>query len=172
MTDFADFWKKQQDIIETHGWALTSVLSDGTMPSYTYSVGLSAKGLPELLLVGVGPRDAQIILNAAAKKLIGGVFSGAPGERLQEVANFPLAPRHLAQDLAEKFALGADRYAHENNLKMHMIQIVFPDQKGLFPWEAGCDPSMTAMQKLGEDAWLDAPEDGDIQRPGSPETLH
>lgn len=154
MANFATkYWQDILDLVENHGWAVASVMGSDESPSFSYSVGLCARGLPDLILIGVRPNDAQKMINIAIDKLIAQEFSGATGDVLTEVANLPLAPRCLSNELAQSIALGSVRYAQETGQQFRMIQLVLPDAAGLFPWDSGCDPRIVNMQVFGDDQW-------------------
>lgn len=156
---FQDYWEKLLKIAEAHGWAVQTVLSDGVKPGYSYTVGLSKRGLPEMLIVGLDQKFAQTILNNAVAKLVDGKITGRPGELVSELANLPLAPRFSSDGVIEEFALGARRYARETGSSMTLIQLVLPDRTGLFPWDARCDPNHLITQALTSDPWRDDPPD-------------
>lgn len=66
----ADGIKKQlRALIAEHGWAVVGVEHD--FVPFAYTVGLTEKGLPELLLEGIGPMTGgQAILNELAERQI------------------------------------------------------------------------------------------------------
>lgn len=164
---FQDYWSKLLKIVETHGWAVQTVLSDGLKPSYSYTVGLSKRGLPEMLIVGVDQKFAQTILNNAVAKLVDGKITGRKGELVSELANMPLAPRLSSDGVIEEFALGARRYARETGHSMSLIQLVLPDRTGLFPWDAECEKGHLITQALTSDPWQDyRPNASDPMRAG------
>lgn len=100
-------------------------------PSYAYTVGLSAKGLPELLMVTEGPPTAVVVLNETAQRLANG--EAIPlNVRLTDIldgADAMLIPTYEAR---------AHTYLHEARARypdFQAWQLVWTDPAGHFPWE-------------------------------------
>lgn len=57
-----------RNLIDQHGWAVIGVfptsVDDG--PPFSYTVGMTDRGLPELAVYGLDPRSAAGVLNAVA----------------------------------------------------------------------------------------------------------
>lgn len=176
------YWARMCALVTTHGWTVQAVFADpaaGT-PHFAYTIGLCAKGLPELLLVGVNSVDATQLLNEAARKSLEGHIKGDKGELLDRWVNLPAAPRRMVPKHAADIAIGAVRYAldHlEQGAPFSLIQMVLPDRAGLFPWDSGCDPSMRRMQAFWteESPWQDEEcpsDDNDTSTAPRPSSLH
>jgi hypothetical protein len=173
------YWTRMCALVTTHGWAVQTVFADpvASTPHVAYTIGLCAKGLPELLLVGVNSADATQLLNDAARKSLEGLIKGDKGEILDRWVNLPAAPRRIVAEHAADIAVGAVRYALEQSAPFSMIQMVLPDRAGLFPWDPGCDPGMRTMQAFWtqESPWQDEecpPGDHDASTAPRPSTLH
>ena len=73
-------------LIDEHGWALIAVApaeGDSGVP-FTYTVGLTAQFLPELVVYGLEPSSAGALLNAAAAHMVA-TGELKPGDRLDGV---------------------------------------------------------------------------------------
>jgi hypothetical protein len=121
-----------QEMIGEHGWAVIGVFptaQDDGVP-FSYKVGLTDKGLPELAIYGLDPVTGGAILNGVAQRMIDtGEFRG--GERLEgELAGgLPLA----VIDMADTRDLTTVRRVYGAVLAAR--QIVWPDAHGRMPWE-------------------------------------
>ena len=148
--DLDAYWKKICNLVDTHGWAVQSVFEDVEkgIPSISYTVGLSARGLPEILLMGIDPRTANILLNAAAEKLIGGEFQAQTGAIVNEVANMPLRVKQLTISQFEHFGRMAMLHGENFSHAVPSFQLVFPDSMGRFPDDPSCDPMMREIQDI------------------------
>lgn len=147
MMNLEDYWSRFLRIIESEGWAVQSVFgADDSLP-FSYTVGLSAQGFPELILVGIGAQTATHLLNTAAARLRDGSFSGRADEPLERVANATLIPKDVKDDPAWTARM-ATRYAAQLGHSVRLVQLVYPDRAGKFPWDEGCDPRMIANQDL------------------------
>jgi len=117
-------------LIDKEGWAVQGVLGDDENLPFAYTVGLTPKELPELLVYGLPHQTAGAILNHLAKDMITDPSSIAPDTPLEGyVSGFPVI-------------LLVARVNHEANMalnlygeKVRVWQAVFPDQHGKFPWE-------------------------------------
>lgn len=149
-----EYWQSILDLVDEHGWAVTVVFGGeddqgGLTPSFSYTVGLSAKGLPDLLIFGLPEQSAHPILNAIVRKAFDGQIALRDGQVVREAANLPLKLRVI--EPAEKgleTALGARRFAAENGHEAQILQVLWPDLAGTFPDEPGCDAQMTWMQNI------------------------
>ncbi|MFN8090477.1 MAG: DUF4262 domain-containing protein [Mycobacterium sp.] len=122
-----------QTMIDEHGWAVVGVFpttKDDGAP-FSYTVGLTDKGLPELAVYGLDPVNGGSILNAVAQRMIdNGELHG--GERLDGLLDggLPLA----VIDMGDTSDLSAVRRFYGAVLAAR--QIVWPDRQGRMPWES------------------------------------
>jgi len=121
-------------LIDEHGWALIAVApaQGDSGVSFTYTVGLTAQFLPELVVYGLEPSSAGALLNAAATHMVA-TGELKPGDRLdgvladgRQVAIIDIA----AEDIAD-FAMVHNIYGAVLSAR----QVVWPDSDGKFPWE-------------------------------------
>jgi hypothetical protein len=89
-----------QPVIDRCGWAVQSVGSTGLRAPLSYTVGLSRRGLPELVVTGLSVAASGAVLNAAARLLQHrdpprpGDLLGVEG-RCFEVVDVPHPEAHL-----------------------------------------------------------------------------
>jgi len=142
------FIKSLDDKIERFGQASLMVGDDpeNSIPSYAYTIGLTERGLPEVLVFGLGD-TAGVFLNDVAERLksgravprnerIGDVFRGF------DAVVHDVSPKVAAQFL--KFA--ASRYGE----RLRCIQLIWPDAQNRMPWEPDHDREKRAAQLLLE----------------------
>lgn len=131
--------REQVEIIDRVGWSVVHIYPGPDDPStdvaFTYTVGLTAHGHPELVLAGLPPRIAQALLNDLGLRVFDQATRFTHGERLSDVlAGYDAIiidgtpTEHLHPGIA--FAL----YGRD---KVRLQQLVWPDKDGLFPWESG-----------------------------------
>ncbi len=58
------------DKIERFGWGVMGILASPTNPGFVYTVGLTGKGLPELLAVADDYHDGYAVIEAAAALMV------------------------------------------------------------------------------------------------------
>lgn len=111
---------------------------------WSHTVGMTDRGLPELLVSGVGADLGRAILLNAARDVFdrSGVTDGELSDR---IADRSVMFRSLPVERAGRFALEA---ANRDPAQFQALQVVWPDVEGLFPWVPGCDPDVARSQSL------------------------
>lgn len=135
--------------IKTNGWTVITVFAntDRGVPGFAYTVGLTALGHAELLILGLPPEFAHQILNTIAKKLINKQLSGVHLEMIAEAANFALRFKTSGSE-GEEFAKWAGEFAREKSLPVKVLHVEFPDESGNFPGDPACDSRIAMLQNL------------------------
>lgn len=121
---------------------------------WSHTVGMIDRGLPELLVSGLDhDRGRAILLNAARDVFDrSGVVDGDLSDR---IADRNVMFRSLPVERAGRYALEA---ANRDPEQFQALQVVWPDEEGLFPWASGCDPEVARCQSLFVE--LEPPNDG------------
>jgi hypothetical protein len=89
MSNHDDFLRRQEQIIDTVGWAVMHVLPaaddpDTTTP-FAYTVGLTAHDYPELLIAGLPPEVAHGLLNDLAGRVYDRADRFTHGQRVSDL---------------------------------------------------------------------------------------
>lgn len=100
---------------------------------FTYTLGLTALGFPEVVTVGLPPETSQMVLAPVVDRVKAGEqFTN--GQRLDDVLRgFPVMMLEVTDTSELRVAhvlAGPDR-------AVRAWQVVFPDAAGLWPWESG-----------------------------------
>lgn len=136
--------------VRQHGWTAITIL-DPTAP-YTYSVGFTAKGLPELVVFGIAPETVREVFGEVHREVLAG-RPYRPGLYQPEGFGFPVWLLPIPEPTADTLI----RVAIAEYGAAEALQLVVPDEKGRFPWEEGCDPDFIRVQPLQgqapEDRW-------------------
>lgn len=135
-------------LIAAHGWAVLSQERVGANPPFSYTVGLAAKGIPELIMVGLEPATARSALNRIANRLAAGesLMCGQP--LLEIIPGMAVVPRSVPPDVAEKMM----RFTHllAMSKPWSASQIVWPDPAGRFPGDADYETRWLSIQPMLE----------------------
>ena len=126
--------RTRADIAE-HGWSVIGVFPTPGEPSvsFAYTVGLSAKGLPELAIYGLPVDVGHQVLNVVARQMVDAGVALVTGQRIEGV-------------LASEVPLVAVSMSNTRDLNMvrevygsvaSAVQVCWPDVDGLMPWEQG-----------------------------------
>lgn len=137
--------RSTQHIIDEHGWAVQGVggNSETGDPTFSYTAGLSALGHPELIIVGVHPLASQGILNDLGTAIRGGTrFDSGDIVRGVLGGDLPLALIEAA-DVSD---LTITRRLYG---PVPVLQVVWCDPEGRFPWEDGYSMNSAAQPALG-----------------------
>ena len=143
------FLRQQDALIAQCGWAVTMVVPTSTDPGapFAYTVGLTARTQPELVIAGLDPLIAQTLLNDLAARVIEQHMQLAHGQHLHDlIAGYDavLVDGPVTDDLYPGTAIG--RYGADH---VRLRQIVWPDRDGRFPWDPGYAYPPQAQPLLG-----------------------
>jgi hypothetical protein len=142
--------------IATHGWMQTHALDEDDKPGFSFTTGFQASiGHPEIICFKIDRKVANEIfwlLYHCAR-------NGKPVPRGVRTAGvlpnddayvFPVAKRHFAA------YFGWSRWFYRGD-DFECLQIVWPDEAGVFPWEEGFDVKYANAQiDLTEEGWAAA----------------
>lgn len=152
-----DLWRIHDDKedriiadVERYGWHV-AVLEEGhnarKTPAFAYSIGLTATfEHPELVIVGMEPWTAAKIINVCGELIVEGARF-ADGARTDELlvgyqCIFRAVPK---QRYSEWFGYALWYY---DGPRFDVLQIVWPDRSGRFPWDSGCDRAIAQRQPI------------------------
>jgi hypothetical protein len=124
-----DYQDHIRELIDTFGWAVQGVERDGIHPPWAYTVGLTPRRRPELVITGMDLSQATQVLNGVAAHLVR-EEPPAPGTQaalrdgpLVEVVRVAAPWAHL--NLAVEF------YGQ----RIRGLQLVHADERGRWPWD-------------------------------------
>jgi hypothetical protein len=131
-------------VVDRFGWA---VLHGGggspADPRYSHTVGLTAFGHPELIVLGLPFEAGESYLNLAG----GAVRAGTrfrPGEATTALTDADSPVAFLAVEDTGRLAAAAQLYG-----RVDALQLVWPDSAGTLPWEEGHRNPPSAQPLLG-----------------------
>lgn len=171
-------WEKTLEIIRTKGWAVQAIFGTDKQPPFTYSVGLAAKGLPDILVIGPAGVISAKLINGCAQAMLDGAVKIADRELVTQLSEMPLALQLDDETGTMRELMRMVRkLAMQEGHTASAVQLVLPDKAGRFPWDKGCDPKFRDLQSAARLLALeeaaghdDEPESDGSQRP--PRRLH
>jgi hypothetical protein len=132
--------------IKEIGWAAIHVFPTQTHPNiipFTYTIGLTSKNLPELIVFGMGGQQAHATIAAAIHNL--DLSKVEEYVSYTEVSNLPVEFRNLPQSVVEEYLYQAINY-YGDKKQVRARQLVWPDAKGRFPWHTDCESKFALCQ--------------------------
>ncbi len=135
------------DDVVRHGCHVVGVLADDQGPAYSYSIGLFRNfGHPEILVFGLNHPLMHSMINCLVAEIRGGrrflVGNRYPGI----LEGFDCEFRHVKAAHYREL-LGYARWFHGGE-DFPVVQCVWPDKQGRFPWELGFNPQFKSLQPL------------------------
>ena len=139
--------KKLREDIQQNGWHVLNVSPDRGHPPHSYSIGLFATfEHPEIVIFGLPGATAQKLIDVLADDVKEGE-SFEPGCRYSHVLKgYDVMFVRVAPETYQKhFGRALDYYG---SVSFPVVQMVWPDRNGLYPWESGCDPEIRKLQPV------------------------
>lgn len=137
------------EIVREHGWFAASIADHE--PPFLYSIGLiQTCNHPELIVFGLEADHAHALLSGVIEAICGGrpysqdgVHTVAIGDDEHRIGIRTVHPTQHPLYLG--FAMGFARRIGRIG-ELEAVQIFWPDQRGRFPFEAGCDLPVAQLQ--------------------------
>jgi hypothetical protein len=133
--------------IAEHGWSVIGIEEEAGAPPYSFSVGLyHTLGVPELLVMGQKPENAQGLINNAGELMREG-RRFRTGRRTSGILGgysavfVEVDPRYYRE------YVGYARWLYRGD-DFPMLQLVWPDREGRFPWDEGYPAPLFWRQRV------------------------
>jgi hypothetical protein len=132
------------DMIARYGWAVQGVFGSPTSPAFSYTVGLAAKGLPEIIVFGLPSQVAHQFLNALGRRFTADGVPPLDVNLLDVAKDYPARLLPVPREQADQYLFAAKhRYPAYT-----AVQLVWTDENSRFPWDAGFDPALVSRQPI------------------------
>lgn len=116
-------------LLDQHPWVVIGVHEEQYRPPYSYTLGLTDRELPEVVITGLPHKQAADVLTWAASDLLGG-GTLPPGKRIRPGDGLLAEVVKVAEPGAH-LDVAADLYGPE----LAAIQLVYTDEDGHWPWD-------------------------------------
>ncbi len=138
--------KNIADAVAANGWTAISV-SDHE-PPFVYTVGLMfCHEHPELIVLGL-PGEGYGVLAAMVQDIAGGRSFADATTYEGVLAEGSIATRPVHRTQQERYLGYAMGYCRERGRigELQAVQVFWPDDAGVFPFEPGCDQEIWSLQ--------------------------
>jgi hypothetical protein len=126
-----DYLEHLRGLLERHCWIVIGVGRGRYRPPYSYTVGLTDHGKPELVVTGLPQRRATDLLNDVAAHVMH-ADPPTPGEQVPLIGG-PLIEIVQVTEPSAHLRVAAEfcdpRFA--------ALQLVYADDRGHWPWDRG-----------------------------------
>lgn len=125
------FFEKIEHLIATKNRAVLSVMGE---PGFSYSIGNTLRGIPEVLVLGVPPMEAAHLVYTWSELMDQrGLFRD--GEMIDIGARFPCMAVTCGDLVREEYTLLVHHFVRPD---YDVVQMVAPDEEGRFPSHPLC----------------------------------
>jgi hypothetical protein len=145
VSELNDAEKRILSVVAEHGWMVMSVAPragcDDPKEWWSYTIGLTKTfGWPEIITFGLAGRDAHPVLNDSVAELWQKGLRPAPGVVLNEVLEGFQAKLVTPFPMATHYFGSAIWFSRHNGLPVPppVVQLIWPDNDGVFPDDARC----------------------------------
>jgi hypothetical protein len=145
-----DYEREIVDWIDKVGCFVVSVLPDSTSErAFSYSVGFTKSlGQPEVIFMGLPQETSHSLINSLFEKCSDGLDL-ADGACIEEIASLPLVAKEVDESWIIQSFFASALWYHRTQMEtalVRVMQIVWPDADGNYPWEADCAEWVRADQ--------------------------
>lgn len=134
--------------VEHSGFSMIHVFGSEDCASFTYTIGMVHKGLPDLIMFGVPMQFIGMVWNQYYDELITGRREPILGLN-DDFFNLPIYALECdPAKVIEKYGLQAANFAEAIGVPARFNQWVFSDKEGKFPWDADFAEEFKGMQPI------------------------
>ncbi|WP_146401803.1 DUF4262 domain-containing protein [Pseudobythopirellula maris] len=134
-----------QKDVDAKGWTALSIF-DGE-PPFVYTAGLSKTFQhPEAIVFGLSPETASRLLSDFVDGLRSGLRFDQPGIYQDDVFASAVGIRAVHESKYELYLGYAMGFCRRNSVELSAVQLFWPDENGIFPFDAGCNEQAFELQ--------------------------
>lgn len=136
-----------EEDIQRYGLHILKVAGGNEWPEFAYSVGLfQSFAHPEVIILGLPGDIAQDILNGLADVIRSGKRCAPEDETEDLVERYPC--KFLDVPFEQMFAHFGWAIWYYDDRMFPVLQLVYPDRMGRWPWESGVSPEFASQQPV------------------------
>jgi hypothetical protein len=136
---------KLLETLEQWGWFVTKVSGSGSDPAFAYSMGLYENFKhPEIIIFGLELGIMHQLINDAGKRIRQG-HGYKVGQRYDDLLKGYQCQFRKVNPIRYDGLLNCAIWYYKGS-PFPVLQLVWPDQTGLFPWENGFDERIRKRQ--------------------------
>jgi hypothetical protein len=133
--------------VQEYGWHIIHVGSDSRGSGWSFSIGLfHTFRHPEFVVMGLPSATTQLVINELGARVKAGEHF-AHGQHDPDVLTGYEVQFVSVSQAAYREHLGYACWFYRGE-RFPVLQAVWPDRAGVFPWQAGFDPSLVSVEPV------------------------
>ena len=139
--------RKMLSDIERVGWAVLLIPEDNGRSGFAFTIGLfHTYGHPEIILIGLPRLTSYTLVNTVGRRVRAGEKFDAREQYDDLIEDFPTAFEVVDRRFYWEY-LGMAKWFYQS-WDFPVLQMVWPDQHGHFPWSMGVNPDFRRIQPV------------------------
>lgn len=132
--DIMALHSRTQDHVDDYGWSVVAVGGDDHTPPYAYTVGLTEKNRPELLICGLPIGTMQSLLNGLGARAAYRPLPYGHGAAVADLLGGGLTAILIdgTENPDMRLGMANTRYGR---VRVRVQQLIWPDINGRYPWQ-------------------------------------
>jgi len=141
------FHRKTLENIERFGCSVLHIAQEGSHPPFSYSVGITqTSNAPEAFVIGLKQELAHAVINGYNRRVRAGERFTSGKRYSGFLEGFEVEARKVAPSFYDEyFGMNLRFYKGAN---FEVLQLIYPDTKGAWPWEAGASEWFKSWQPV------------------------
>lgn len=138
---------RTKEDIAKFGCSVIHVLEEGTLPPFTYSIGIQQQtGAPEVVVIGLKRPVAHFVVNEYNRRVCSGEKFEAKKFYSDFLEDFDIFFEEVSVSVYEDyFGQNIDFYGGRN---FDVLQMIYPTTKGIWPWDEDAPQSFKEWQPI------------------------
>jgi len=134
-------------MISRHGWAVIKIAAEDHSPPFAYSIGLYRTfHHPEIIVLGLPPDTAHQLVNDVGETVRQGEVVRAGQASAAFLEGYTCTFRRVPPSQYPAYlGRGLHYYAPE---AFPVLQLIYPDRQGRWPWQEGVAPEFRSNQPV------------------------
>ncbi len=134
--------------IQNVGWHIIHILEEDEQPKYSFSIGFYYQfGQPEILIIGLEFNLSHLLINDIGRHLQQGECLKEGLHYSEYIENYDICFKTVARKYYSEY-FGYACWFYQNIDNFPIMQCIFPDRHGRFPWETGYTDLTTPLLYL------------------------
>jgi len=140
---------RAEDLIRQHidefGWHVVLIEAEDDLPPFAFSIGLHRTFQhPEIIMFGMSPRQLHAFINECGHQIKAGKRMPTDQHVHDILEGYPCVFKNVPRDQYYDH-VGYARWYYEGD-DFPLIQLVWPDRDGRFPWDPAASESFRHRQ--------------------------